>query len=114
MAIALEPIPFSLGNAEISLGGWGIQKPTLTSEVLHLGARSIELKLEQSDATEKVESGAKLWVSLTLPAGQTIRPLFEVTTCDGDRIRGRIKHGFPDQREYLIAYDRMRADSVAY
>jgi hypothetical protein len=114
MAIALEPIPFSHGIAEICLGGWGHHTPSLTSEVLHLGARSIELDVDNSDETTDINLGAKLWVSLTLPTGQPIRPLVEVTAHNDGRIRGRITHVFPDQREYLVAYDRLRADSAAY
>ena len=114
MAIALEPISLALGSAEICLGGWGRHAPSLASEIAHLGARSIELDIENNDATIALGPGANFWVSLTLPAGDTIRPLIQVVEQSGNRIRGRIRHLFPEQREQLVAYDRLRADSVSY
>lgn len=100
LAVSLKLAPSLEGMAaELTVGGReGMRR--LEARVMHLGRRSMEIRVEPS----QVAGERMMWVDLELPDGSHIRPLVEVVTANREGVTVRIRHVFPDHRELLARF----------
>ncbi|TNF29013.1 MAG: hypothetical protein EP329_16720 [Deltaproteobacteria bacterium] len=99
--------PAALATAEV-VAGTRSNHPPVEARALKVGRRGVIL--EGVD----LALGAHAWVRMTLPSGDRIRPLVQVTGLTDAGTACRFVHVFPNERRLLDAYHEARATPQGY
>lgn len=103
--IRRQPTP--VATAEV-VAGTRANHPPVEALALRVGRRGVIL-----DGVE-LDPGSHAWVRMTLPSGESIRPLVQVTGVSEQGTACRFVHVFPNERRLLDAYHEARATPQGY
>ena len=100
--------------ARLMPGGWGRHLPAAHTVALHVGQRSMELKMPEDLYGNPPTVGDLFWISVDLTPHQTVRPLVQVSDVRGESILVQYRHLFPDHRAMLEEHRQAHASPQGY